>query len=125
MMTQEQRDSHKEYAQIGVSDEYFESIDKFVDEYFVNEQSLYRFCITYALQKNLDYTKFTREQCGNHNKYSVSGIDPDGSLKTIIELLTDDHHLGPYALAEQLANAGMHDFIENNYTIPWEEIFEK
>lgn len=70
----------------------------------------YRLCIAAAIAKRLDPTP---ESAKRTTAYGVGTLDPDGSLRTAVLALREDHHDRPYALIERLAEAGLRDLADH------------
>jgi hypothetical protein len=70
----------------------------------------YRLGIAAAVAKQLDPAP---DSPGRTTAYGVGTLDPDGSIRTSVLALRDDHHGRPYALVERLAEAGLRDLADH------------
>jgi hypothetical protein len=64
----------------------------------------YRFAMAYSIAKKI-HPKDSAEKF--RTTFSLASIDPDGSLKSLIESLYPDIDIPRYTILERLADAGM------------------
>jgi hypothetical protein len=73
---------------------------------FPNESDAYRVGIAYSLAKPLNMN--AAPESGYHTKFNaVGGLDTDGRIRQLIEILRPDLSERPYATAEKLAELGI------------------
>lgn len=79
-----------------------------ISGFFKDEQDLYKFAVGFALAKNMTGTGWMeRGPERKRTKFSVSGLDTDGSMKRIITLLAPEAAAAPYRYSQWLATAGI------------------
>jgi hypothetical protein len=64
----------------------------------------YRYALAYSISQNLNPKEITEKGV---TTFSLASIDPDGSFKSLIDILYPDIELPRYAILERLADAGM------------------
>jgi len=99
-----------EIIQVGLSEEADRQVAEIiaVSKYFKDDQDVYKFAVGVALARNMHNEKWKDGSLERKkNKFSVSGLDPDGSLKSIISLLRPDAGNAPYRYSQWLAMAGI------------------
>lgn len=86
------------------------------------QQDVYKFAVAVALARDLHNDQWKDKGLeGRKNKFSISGLDPDASLKHLITLLRPDASMAPYRYSQWLAIAGIsflhNELVENSRSI--------
>jgi hypothetical protein len=91
-------------AQIGLSLEGKERLDRLRDDGYFNElRDAYRFAVAFALAKGGTPSEI---QSTRRTMFAIATVDPDGTLATAIGELLPCNEVAPYRWAERLAEAG-------------------
>jgi hypothetical protein len=99
--------SSEDKTQLAMTEEAREEADAVQERAaFRDRQDLYRLAIAIAIRKNLAPAP---ESEPRRNYIGVGSLDPDGSIRTAVLQVRSDHDGRPYALAERLAEVGIHD----------------
>lgn len=106
--------------QIGLTPEANDAIAKIaVDHFGGSQQDAYRFAIAYAIGADLNLHE--APQGGYVTKYNaLGGVDSDGSIRKLLEILQIGDASRPMATAEKLAELGVRDMarrLEGNETL--------
>lgn len=116
--------SREDIVQVGLPEDADKKLKHIIDitKYFKDQQDVYKVAVGVALAKNMcdsGWKNRSLERLGT--KFSVSGLDSDGSMKKIILLLAPDAGNTPYKYSQWLATAGINylhkELVDNSRSI--------
>lgn len=95
----------QDLVQIGLGEEsHFKLEQLCADRHFSEMRHGYKFAVAYALAKD---ARPERMESARKNVFSISTVDPDGTLKLAIETLYPLNGETAYRVAERLADWGV------------------